>query len=100
MARHGYPAEFRARSSMCLLTGGASLASRTTSTSATRRSTTDPGRTGSIEVCNRRSTAANAELAAAKQRIGKPKTELAISRHAMELLKEQTSPKGGTRPSK
>ena len=79
------------------MTGGASLPSRATSTSATRRSTTGTGRTGSIEVCNRRSTAANAELAAAKKRIGEPKTELAISRHAMELLKEQTSPRGGTR---
>ena len=46
------------------------------------------------------STRENAELAAAKKRIAELETELAISRGATELLKEQTSPKGGTRPSK
>lgn len=41
-----------------------------------------------------------AELAAAKKRITELETELAISRRSIELLKEQTSPKGGTRPSR
>jgi transposase len=46
------------------------------------------------------STAENEELAKAKKRIAELETELAISRRATELLKEQTSPEGGTRPSK
>ena len=46
------------------------------------------------------STRENAELAAAKKRIAELETELAISRRATELLKEQTSPKAGTRPSR
>ena len=46
-----------------------------------------------------RTTHENAELAAAKKRIAELETELAVTRRAMELVKEQTSPKGGTRPS-
>lgn len=39
-----------------------------------------------------------AELAAAKRRIAELETELAVTRRAHELLKEQvTSPKGGSR---
>lgn len=45
-------------------------------------------------------TQENAELAAAKKRINELETELAASRRAMKLVKEQTSPKGGTRPSR
>jgi transposase len=47
-----------------------------------------------------RITRENAELAAAKRQISELETELAISRRATELLKEATSPKGGTRPSR
>ncbi|MGC1270641.1 MAG: IS3 family transposase, partial [Croceibacterium sp.] len=46
------------------------------------------------------STAENAEIAKAKKRISELEAELAISRRAMELLKEETSPKGATRPSR
>lgn len=46
------------------------------------------------------STAENAELAKAKKRIADLEAELAISRRATELLKEEASPKGGARPSK
>jgi transposase-like protein len=46
------------------------------------------------------STAENAELAEAKKQIVELKTELAISRRAIELLKEEASPKGDTRPSR
>lgn len=45
------------------------------------------------------STAENAELAKAKKRIAALEAELTISRRATELLKEQTSTKGGMRPS-
>ena len=40
------------------------------------------------------------ELAAAKKRIAELETELAIAKKAVDLLKEETSPKGGTRRSK
>jgi hypothetical protein len=36
----------------------------------------------------------------AKKRIADLEAELAISRRATELLKEETSPQGGTQPSK
>ncbi len=41
-----------------------------------------------------------AELAVAKKRISELETELAIARQAVDLLKEQTSPKVGTRRSR
>ncbi|MBV8135834.1 MAG: transposase [Deltaproteobacteria bacterium] len=41
-----------------------------------------------------------AELLAARRRIRELETELAIHRKAAELLKANTSPKGGSRPSR
>ena len=42
-----------------------------------------------------------AELAAARRRIRELETELAVTRRATELLKEQVvSPKGGSKPSR
>ena len=46
------------------------------------------------------STVENAELAKAREQIAELQAELEISRRAIELLKEATSPKGGTRLSK
>jgi transposase len=46
------------------------------------------------------STKENGELAAARKRISELENELAIAQRAVDLLKEQTSPKGGTRRSK
>ena len=45
------------------------------------------------------STGEKAELAAAKRRIRELEAELAVHRRAAELLKESTSPKGGSRSS-
>lgn len=42
------------------------------------------------------STAESAELAVARRRIRELETELAITRRANELLKEQADPKGGS----
>ncbi len=42
------------------------------------------------------STAESAELAAARRRIRELETELAVTRRANELLKEQADPKGGS----
>ena len=44
-------------------------------------------------------TEESVELAAARRRIRELETELAVTRRANELLKEQTHPKGGSRSS-
>lgn len=44
-------------------------------------------------------TAESAELAAARQRIRELECELAVTKRANELLKEQTDPKGASRSS-
>ena len=46
------------------------------------------------------STAEAAELTAAKKRIADLETELAVSRRAVKLLKEEARPNGGTRRSR
>ena len=43
------------------------------------------------------STAESVELAAARNRIRELETELAVSKRAFELLKEQTDPRGASR---
>ena len=45
------------------------------------------------------STAESVELAAARKRIRELETELAVTKRAFELLKEQTDPKGASRSS-
>jgi transposase len=101
MGRRGYPAEFR-RKVLDLLADGKSVASiehdldisDQTIYGWRRQDRIDRGLQPGL------STDENAELAKAKKRIAELETELAISRRATELLKEETSPKGGTRPSK
>jgi transposase len=44
-------------------------------------------------------SAEHAELAAARRRIRELETELEVARRAVELLKEQPDPKGGSRRS-
>ena len=101
MGRRGYPAEFR-RKVLDLLAEGKSVASIAhdldisdqTIYSWRRQDRIDRGLQPGLK------TAENAELTKAKQRITELETELAISRRATQLLREETSPKGGTRPSK
>ena len=101
MGLRGYPAEFR-RKVLDLLADGKSVASVAhdldisdqTIYSWRRQDRIDRGLQPGL------STAENAELAKARKRIAELEAELAISRRAAELLKEETSPKGGTRPSK
>jgi len=101
MGRRGYPAEFR-RKVLDLLAAGKSVASVAhdleisdqTIYSWRRQDRIDRGLQTGL------STAENAELAKAKKRIAELETELEISRRAIELLKEETSPKGGTRRSR
>ena len=101
MGRRGYSAEFRRRL-LDRLAEGHSVASVAhdldlsdqTIYNWRRQDRVDRGLQPGL------STRENAELAAAKKRIAELETELAISRRATELLKEQTSPEGGTRPSR
>lgn len=101
MGRRGYPAEFR-RKVLDLLADGKSVASVAhdldisdqTIYSWRRQDRIDRGLQPGL------TTAENAELAKAKKQIGELQTELEISRRAIELLKEETSPKGGTRRSR
>ncbi len=101
MGRRGYPAEFR-RKVLDLLAAGKSVASVAhdleisdqTIYSWRRQDRIDRGLQPGL------STVENAELAKAKKRIAELETELEISRRAIELLKEDTSPKGGTRRSR
>ncbi len=99
MGQRGYPAEFR-RKVLDLLADGKSVASVAhdldisgqTIYTWRRQDRIDRGLQPGL------TTAENAELAKAKKRIAELQTELEISRRAIELLKEETSPKGGTRP--
>ena len=100
MARRGYPPEFRRRV-VELVEGGRKVAevsadlgvSEQTIYTWRRQARIDAG----LEVGL--STSEQAELAAAKRRIGELETELAIHRRATELLKEKSSPRERTRRS-
>lgn len=101
MGRQGYSAEFR-RKVLDLLEEGRSVASVAHDLDLSDQTIYNWRRQDRIDrgLQSGLSTAENAELAKAKKRISELEAELAISRRAMELLKEQTSPKGGTRPSR
>lgn len=101
MGRQGYSAQFR-RKVLDLLEEGRSVAavahdldlSDQTIYNWRRQDRIDRGLQPGL------STAENGELAKARKRISELETEVAVSRRALELLKEQTSPKGGSRPSR
>ncbi len=91
---------FAARFSICSQRAEAWPASRMTSMSATtiynwrRQDRIDRGLQPGL------STAEKSELAEAKKRIAELETELAIAQRAVDLLKEESSPKAGTRRSR
>jgi transposase-like protein len=101
MGRSGYSAEFR-RKVLDLLAEGRSVASVADDLDVSdqtiynwrRQDRIDRGEVEGL------TTTEKAELAAAKKRIAELETELAIAKQAVNLLKEETSPKGGTRRSK
>lgn len=101
MGRRGYSAEFR-RKVLDLLHEGRSVASVAHDLDLSDQTIYNWRRQDRIDrgLQPGLSTAENAELVKAKKRITELQTELEISRRAIELLKEETSPKGGTRPSK
>ena len=102
MGRPGCSAEFR-RKVVDLLAEGRSVASvahdldvsdQTIYNWRRRQDRIDRGEVEGL------TTKEKAELAAAKKRIAELETELAIAKKAVDLLKEEASPKGGTRRSK
>ncbi len=100
MGQPGYSAEFR-RKVLDLLAAGRSVAgvahdldvSDQTIYNWRRQDRVDRGLQSGL------TTAETAELATAKKRIAELETELALAQKAVDLLKEETSPKGGTRRS-
>ncbi len=101
MGRQGYSAEFR-RKVLDLLAEGRSVASVSHDLDISDQTVYNWRRQDRIDrgLQMGLSTAETGELATAKKRIRELETELAISRRSVELLKGETSPKGGTRPSK
>jgi transposase-like protein len=101
MGRRGYSAEFR-RKVLDRLAGGHSVASVAHDLDLSDQTIYNWRRQDRIDrgLQPGLSTRENADLAAAKNRIAELETELAVSRRALELVKEQTSPKAGTRPSR
>lgn len=101
MGRQGYSAEFR-RKVLDLLAAGRSVASVAHDLDVSdqtiynwrRQDRIDRGEAAGL------STAEKGELAAANKRIRELESELAITRRAVDLLKQETSPKAGTRRSK
>lgn len=101
MARPGYPAEFR-RKVLDLIGAGRSIAdvahdleiSEQTIYTWRRQDRIDRGLVPGL------TSAEKAELTAAKKRIADLEAELAVSRRAVDLLKEEVSPKGGSRRRK
>ena len=101
MGRSGYPAEFR-RKVLDLLAEGRSVASVAhdldvsdqTIYSWRRQDLIDRGEQPGL------STAEKGELSAARKRIFELETELEVARRAIEVIKEEASPKGGTRRSR
>lgn len=101
MGRPGYPAEFR-RKVLDLLAGGRSVASVAHDLDVSdqtiynwrRQDRIDRGEVPGL------TTAEKGDLSSAKKQISELETELAVACRAVELLKEETSPKGVTRRSK
>jgi transposase-like protein len=101
VGRSGYPAEFRHKV-LDLLAEGRSVASVAHDLDVSdqtiytwrKQDRVDRGLEPGL------TTTEKAELGAARKRINELENELAIAQCAVDLLKEQTSPKGGTRRSK
>jgi transposase-like protein len=101
VARPGYPAEFR-RKVLDLIESGRSIAdvahdleiSEQTIYTWRRQDRIDRGLVAGL------TSVEKAELSAARKRIADLEGELAVSRRAVELLKGEISPKGGSRRRK
>lgn len=101
MGRPGYSAEFR-RKALDLLAEGRSVASVAHDLDVSDQTIYNWRRQDRIDrgEIDGLTTQEKAELAQAKKRIAQLETELAVATRAVDLLKEQTRPKGDTRRSK
>jgi transposase-like protein len=101
MGRPGYPAEFR-RKVLDLLAEGRSVASVAHDLDVTDQTIHNWRRKDRIDRGEQPGLTRpeKGELVAAKKRIAELEAELEISRRAVDLLREEASPKGGTRRSK
>lgn len=97
MARKGYPPEFRRRV-VELVEGGRKVAEVAADLGISEQSIYTWRRQARIDagVEPGLTSAEKAELAAARRRIRELETEVAIHCRATELLKDETSPKGGS----
>jgi transposase-like protein len=101
MGRRGYPEEFRRRV-LDLVESGRTVAevahdlqiSEQTIYTWRRQDRIDRGLEPGL------TSAEHAELVAARKRIRDLESELAVARRAVELLRESTDPKGGSRSSR
>lgn len=101
MGRRGYPPEFRRRA-VDLVESGRKVADVARDLGVTEQSIYTWRRQDRIDrgLEPGTSTAEQAELTAARRRIRELETELEVARRAVELLKEQPDPKGGSRRSR
>jgi transposase-like protein len=100
MARRGYPPEFRRRV-VELVEGGRRVAEVAADLGISEQSIYVWRRQARIDAGAERglASAEKAELLAARRRIRELETEVAIHRRATQLLKTESSPKGGSRRS-
>lgn len=100
MGRKGYPVEFRRRV-LDLIDAGRPVAEVAHDLGISDQTVYNWRRQDRIDrgLEHGMGTAERTELAAARRRIRELEAELAVHRRATELLKEQTPPKGGSRPS-
>lgn len=101
MGRRGYPPEFR-RKVVDLLEEGRSVAQVAHDLGISEQSIYTWRRQDRIDkgLFPGLTSKEKAELSAAKKRIGELETELAVARRAVELLREEASPKEGSRRSR
>ncbi len=101
MGRRGYPPEFR-RKVLDLVAVGRSVAEVAHDLGISEQSIYVWRRQDRIDrgLVAGLSSTEKAELTAAKKRIFELETEVAVSRRAMELLRQVSDPKGGSRRSR
>lgn len=98
MARPGYPAEFR-RKVLDLIETGRTIADVAQDLEISEQSIYTWRRQDRVDrgLVPGLNSVEKAELSAANKRITDLEAELAVSRRAVELLKEEVRPKGGSR---
>jgi len=101
MGRRGYPPEFR-RKVLDLLDAGRTVADVARDLGISQQSIYVWRRQDRVDrgLVAGLASAEKAELSSAKRRIAELEAELAVARRAVELLREATPPRGGSRRSR